>query len=403
MFENPGLEYGVDPMSYGPSTPYEHTDPHTPPPFTPPTPASTPFFGSSLSGSLPPSRAGASPLDPIQEQKARLWAGGIANYLKLKPTQLSDLHQIINLGKDCLALRDLQIWLYSLGQMFDMKNSIAASAVDNKKVNDLLDTVLAKLEDKYTLSRTQTNHLIRKAKELAVEPARTTWSQLGGELAVSVRYDDTFADIFAGEPTSARRKNREAVLARDSGDKAKNARGQLRDALFESIVGPTWTSLDVATYTIIERFCFAGGGIGTADIPIADQIRIALLRRFVCEEQWEQWVEVEETPADSSNQPVTKKCKAPSGKVPRGKDFWSLVEAWYARKITENGTDLSSSEWQDSATASGAAVTAVLPASASPTGPSTSTAPPTSVANEVQLQDTPAPAAGTLFAAMMDV
>ncbi|THH11816.1 hypothetical protein EW146_g7921 [Bondarzewia mesenterica] len=238
------------------------------------------------------------------------WANKIANNLALTPSQYADLHILVD------------------------------DKLDSKRLESLIKHALNTVEENYNLNRDQLMYLNRKAKDLAFEPNRTAWMQLFLELENTTRGHAGFTDIFGHEA-------RELELRKQCREKASNARSQYRLQLFASLEGSTRCDLQTATYNMAHKFKIGGPG-GT--LPLEYQVHNALLRRFILENMWKDWMTSAETPPSADDDsptgtPVSKKRKA-VGKVPKGEDFWSQVDAWFSGKLEAWGTDLQQLAWQ---------------------------------------------------------
>ncbi|THH05955.1 hypothetical protein EW146_g9763 [Bondarzewia mesenterica] len=264
------------------------------------------------------------------------WANKIANNLALTPSQYADLHILVDLGQH-LDSGDMQIRLWELGKIYQLGNIIGQDKLDSKRLESLIKHALNTVEENYNLNRDQ---LMSILFYLAFEPNRTAWMQLFLELENTTRGHAGFTDIFGHEA-------RELELRKQCREKASNARSQYRLQLFASLEGSTRCDLQTATYNMAHKFKIGGPG-GT--LPLEYQVHNALLRRFILENMWKDWMTSAETPPSADDDsptgtPVSKKRKA-VGKVPKGEDFWLQVDAWFSGKLEAWGTDLQQLAWQ---------------------------------------------------------
>ena len=124
-------------------------------------------------------------------------------------------------------------------------------------------------------------------------------------------------------------------------------------------MGPERTTLEQTTYKIAQKLRRGGAG-GSLDVGY--QIQVALLVSFLCtlaapcpltmcpqcrftNENMSDYFIVHTVDANGVRQ-VTKKRKA-SGKVPKGEDYWSKVDLWFAAKIARWGPEIKAKQWQE--------------------------------------------------------
>ncbi|KAJ7932001.1 hypothetical protein B0H13DRAFT_1857417 [Mycena leptocephala] len=139
-----------------------------------------------------------------------------------------------------------------------------------------------------------------------------------------------------------------AVFGNPSREKA------LVSVLRTSICGNTPATLAQFTYSSANKFKRGGSGV---DLDVSFTIHNALLRRFARENPFV--IGVEEVDDDDSTEdigsspaPPQKKRKITAaghagGRIPKGQDFWSQADAFFAKKITEFGSkNLQSAGWK---------------------------------------------------------
>ncbi|TRM70312.1 hypothetical protein BD626DRAFT_563968 [Schizophyllum amplum] len=153
--------------------------------------------------------------------------------------------------------------------------------------------------------------------------------------------------------------DREKALATLVRRTSSSVRNNYREDLVKFSYAPDELTLTALSARLSQRFMM--GGLGR-DVPAMITIRNAVLRRFVlenpeaaCVPEVESDESVEDTERDD-DRPAKRTAdgtrKAGSsrkrgGRIPNGQDFWSLVDAWFARETKSRGRDLTSVKWKD--------------------------------------------------------
>ncbi|KAK7007192.1 hypothetical protein R3P38DRAFT_3325580 [Favolaschia claudopus] len=296
------------------------------------------------------------PLDPSTPQLvvSLLFIDNIARDFQLDAPQREQLLVCAQLGSvdGGLSKADLSSRLYYMGvflwYMNERRREAERNSVDN--ITQLLEDLRVRLDEGYTFTREQTKNIRSVAQDVLYEPTRTSFMTMHLDVLQKLRGDQApmkLAAVFGNH-------SREKVLVTMVKRTCSSVRNSYRQDIRNSICGDAPTSLADFTYTTAMKYMRGGPGL---DLDVGYSVHNGLLRRFARENPAAigvEEVEAEEDALDepsSSPAPPSKKRKvSPSasggGRIPKGKDFWSLVDAFFLRKIVEFGSkNLQSAGW----------------------------------------------------------
>ncbi|KAJ7633336.1 hypothetical protein DFH06DRAFT_910655, partial [Mycena polygramma] len=285
-----------------------------------------------------------------------LFVDNVAKEFGLTTVQRGQLHMCAQLGSvdGGLSKADLSTRLFQMGVFYAYVNETKRAAEQNSLENlpQLLEDLRIRLDDGYTFTKDQTRNIRAQAQDTIYEPTRTSFMMMHLDVLARLR-DNKVATKLTGVFGNPSREKLLFSLVRRT---CSSVRNSFRQDIRNSICGNSPAPL--ATFTYVTAMKFKRGGPGPA-LDVGYTVHNALLRRFAMENPaiiGVEEVEVEDddgTEDYSSPGPVSKKRKLQStptphggGRVPKGKDFWSKVDAFFTKKITEfGGKNLQSAGW----------------------------------------------------------
>ncbi|KAJ7688024.1 hypothetical protein B0H17DRAFT_1201703 [Mycena rosella] len=285
-----------------------------------------------------------------------LFVDNLAKDFGLTAVQRNHVHTCAQLGSvnEGLTKADLSTRLFMLAVCYSESNEMRRAAERNNTENlaQLLEDLRVRLDDGYTFTRDQMRSIRSQAQDSIYEPTRTSFMSMHNDVLQKLRDNKgptKLSNVF-GNPS------REKALASLVKKTCSSVRNSLRQDIRNSICGDTPSTLSTFTYTSASKFKRGGPGLS---LDIGYTIHNAHLRRFAIENPSiigvEDVVEDEDSNDDpgSSPAPASKKRKLNTaahagGRIPKGKDFWSQVDAFFATKIHEFGSkNLQSPGWKE--------------------------------------------------------
>ncbi|KAF4584959.1 hypothetical protein EYR40_001785 [Pleurotus pulmonarius] len=301
-------------------------------------------------GSGPPTPVANSSMLTAHDQSAvipPLVVDRMAKDLGLDDSFRSNLHAFVQLGSrnGALSQADLGTRAYMLATIYqDMtERRRHEQANPANTLTKLLNDLQIRLDDSFTLTKEQADNIRIVAQDLIYQPTCTAFKSLHIDVARQVQERKTemkFTNIF-GNPA------REKVLHVKIKRICSSVRNAMRQDLRDSIIGEKKCSLEdftMATAPKYKRF-----GIGEA-ISKADMIHNVLLRAIAYEHRAILAVEDGEASDDEAENrtpaPAPKKRKR-GGRVAKGEDFWSLVDAYFIKQVEANGRLMKTPQWKE--------------------------------------------------------
>ncbi|VDC00800.1 unnamed protein product [Peniophora sp. CBMAI 1063] len=259
-----------------------------------------------------------------------------SNNMGLTEGQLNDILILIKLSCGDIAMSYGQMYwnIFSAAHDLHSKNTQQKLVFEKEAIDALVKTVLERLREAYELSRDQNLIILNRAKQLIGEAQRINYKNTALEIEAKLRQHEKFAHVWGNDIP-------EIVVRSACKEKAKNLTGSLRLVLYKTLVGKQQCSLATATLNIVTTYCSLPAD---QKIPIQYQVHFALLRRFIREKAWGDWV-IEYVNDDGEK--IATKCKGPSGRVPTGEDFWSKVEAWFLERLQTLGEGFKGTKWEE--------------------------------------------------------
>ncbi|KAK7464373.1 hypothetical protein VKT23_006540 [Stygiomarasmius scandens] len=305
----------------------------------------------------------------------------VAKDFQLEEWQRSILQNFVQLSTVGLGLQqaDVLMRLYHLALQFHLFNRRFEGDENANSLKAMLADLKIRLVTSFVLTSDQSVSMqplyqitmdrhfdIQKtirliAQELLYNPMRTCYREMDKDVFdyISERQKAMrFENIF-GDP--AREKVLEKEIARTCSSVRNGFRQHIRDSVENK------TTLVNFTYAMNKIYCRAGGEKFSSQTLL---LRNAILRRFIWDNPhsvWKQESVKDIASSTTSNgneddsaqpagsflldeeEPSKKRRKLPEktgGRIPKGKDFWSLVDKFYDEKKKEFGKKITDPNWK---------------------------------------------------------
>ncbi|KAJ3844655.1 hypothetical protein F5878DRAFT_655675 [Lentinula raphanica] len=322
-----------------------------------PTPRSAhawPFSSSTpMRASAPPVETSPLPRE-VEPLVPPIVIDNLAKDFQLTEEQRKILHTFVGFGSvgEGLTRPDMLTRMFMLAVTFNLENTRPKDDVtDMQTMRGMMKDLKIRLEQSFSLTATQTKNIRIIAQEKIYDPMRTHYLGINDDVFNHIRdhADEMhFANIF-GCPAY------EVILERAVKKVCSSVRNGFRQYLRDSV--SQGTSAAKFTHEMNKIYRRAGGP------QYNDRLILIRNRRFIYDNQNVLWLEEDGsdtiTPdlegqgsqtdprGENSSEPPAKKRKTlkqtAGGRVPKGQDFWSLVDAWYqekkslGKKITDAG------------------------------------------------------------------
>nr|VWP00336.1 Trehalose-6-phosphate phosphatase (EC [Ganoderma boninense] len=309
-----------------------------------------------LMTSTPTTQDPASEFQPPDISRVRQWCERLADYYRLEPLQLDDLKQLANLmvNVDEGLIKSI---LWQQTTLYRILNRSVAQGIEYQRFEAALANVEELLGTSWKPSKDQELTIRVIARDMLVAHDQRS-------------YTNVALDVKERLMTVVRKKS-------------SNGRTTMRELLILSIAGKGKKSLEDTTWEIVNRF--KKGGAGT-NLSLKYQFRICMLRAWTYEDYFQgklppatqaissgksRGSELDPSLGSSLSEssapeatatgatPLAKKRKvsveataekvltATVGKVPKGEDFFSKMDARLDDLIAEWGHDMSTQVWRD--------------------------------------------------------
>ncbi|KAJ7885671.1 hypothetical protein B0H14DRAFT_3431624 [Mycena olivaceomarginata] len=284
-----------------------------------------------------------------------LFIDNLAKDMELDVVQRNHLQILNQLGSvdGGLTKADLATRLYQLAIAFAHANEKKKANKDGSMADftQLLEDLRTRLDDGYLFTKEQLRNIRTQAQDTIYEAARTSFMGMHTDVMQKLRDNKAALKLNGVFGNPSREKSLVSIVKRT----CSSVRNSLRQDVRNSICGDNTATLAAFTYSSATKFKRGGPGLS---LDVGYSIHMALLRRFAMENP--SAIGVEEIEDDESNEdpgsspaPPSKKRKITAtghagGRVPKGKDFWSQADAFFARKIAEFGSkSLQGSGWKE--------------------------------------------------------
>ncbi|KAJ7832495.1 hypothetical protein B0H13DRAFT_1573118, partial [Mycena leptocephala] len=274
-----------------------------------------------------------------------LFIDNLAKDFDLSTLQRNRLHTCAQLGSvnGGLSKADLSTRLFHLAVFYSHANETKRTADQNsiENLTNLMEDLRVRLDEGYTFTKEQMRNIRTQAQDTIYEATRTSFMMMHTDVLQKLRENKVGIKLNGvfGNPS------REKALVSIVKKTCSSVRNSFRQDLRSSICGDTPSTLAQFTFASATKFKRGGPGLS---LDVSFTIHNALLVRFyLCH--------ADESTEDfgSSPAPAQKKRKITvtghgGGRIPKGKDFWSQADTFFARKINEfGGKNLQSAGWKE--------------------------------------------------------
>ncbi|KAF9060809.1 hypothetical protein BDP27DRAFT_1370194 [Rhodocollybia butyracea] len=343
---------------FPPHTPYAPSSgsymPYTPSPSgqtggsSPYTPSSAPILPYHSTESPPAVSGSPTSFDTTPIVKP-LFIDNLALEHKLTENQRKKLHVMAKFAAvdGGITKPDLLVKLYEMSIHFEMYNNpkIVEDQNNTETLRRMLRDLQIRLEQTFALTPNQNKTVRAIVQDLIYDPLRTCYQDLSADTFDDIKKNATqygFDNIF-GVP--AYEKVLERVTIKQSSSVQNGLRQHLHDGMGKGLSVVKFTS------HMNRIYLRAGGPAYNRELIVNRNI---LLRHFIHQNPNAVWVDEEGEPDndDEFSQPAAgmKKRKikpATAGRVPKGQDFWSVLDKWFLEKLETLGKKMTDMKWKE--------------------------------------------------------
>ncbi|KAJ3829436.1 hypothetical protein F5880DRAFT_1697810 [Lentinula raphanica] len=293
---------------------------------------------------MPPlSAEGSHSLDVVADPEVTpLAVDNLAKDFGLDEEQRSILQTFLKFGKvgRGLPAADLLTRLYTNALMLHLENKRPKDDENTvQTLRGLVNDLRIRLQT-FSLSPTQTKLIRLIAHDKIYDPMRTCYIDIGKDVFAHLRANAEllgFSNVI-GNPAY------ESALEARINKVCSSVRNQFRQHVIDSITKKPISAADF-THNMNKIYCRPGGPDFNQQYIL---LRNIVLRRFVYDNRQICWAteEDENEDADGDAPEGTTRKRKRGGRVAKGLDFWSLMDAWYDEKKKELGKKLSDPRWK---------------------------------------------------------
>ncbi|CDO76793.1 hypothetical protein BN946_scf184978.g22 [Trametes cinnabarina] len=292
-----------------------------------------------------------------------IFIDNLSNDLGLLEDQNVQMHLFVDLGsvRPALTPADLATRLYTLGSILALgAEQKRAAAVAAKSVQDLpalFNDLKIRLENTFVFTSQQRDNIRAIAQDVIYQADRTVFKTMFTDTILEKDREKLRLTNVYGNPW---RMKQLSTLIRLT---CSSVRNHFRRDICESIddAGKKKSSLNSFTYKSAMKYKLGGAG---AQLDVAYAVHNAILRRFAIDHpllrgaaEKEEVQEDDElgddgtvshtTAEDPEGGPPRKKQKAVRAKrPPKGDDFWSQVDKYFAAKVAALGPRIMAPSWR---------------------------------------------------------
>ncbi|KDR82324.1 hypothetical protein GALMADRAFT_262813 [Galerina marginata CBS 339.88] len=264
--------------------------------------------------------------------------------------QMSELrNEVFEQRNEMFELRNKMLGLKN--EVFNISNMTKAMVRKSDETESVLNDARAILT-KWDLSRGQKTNIIAVTKNSVCNATITSYETLDtavkDELMENAkRYG--FDDVFE-------RPDRVAVVKKEIGNQCRSVKKQYRAHILHSVDDKA-TSLSETVQLLYRKYSMEANKSNAVPTPFT--ARVALLRRFACENIDFLRVESSTTEVNESESACARKRQRPkvseepesntrrSGCISKENSFWYRFDKFLAEKLKEFGDDLASEKWKE--------------------------------------------------------
>ncbi|KAJ3933654.1 MAG: hypothetical protein NXY57DRAFT_1037448 [Lentinula lateritia] len=254
---------------------------------------------------------------------------------------------------------DMLARLYDMAVSFSLFNQIPKdNEEDSKTMRGVFKDIRIRLQQTFSITPTQNKTIRLVAMDKVYDPLRSCYRGMNDDVFgyIKAHADEMmFSNIF-GNP--AYEQTLEKAIKKVSSSVRNAFRQHLRDSIANGISAVNFT------HSMNKIYRRAGGPHFNEQVLL---LRNIVLRRFIVDNPAAVWLEEDgndasgveatetrspspEMQAEGQEQPSRKRKKtlksAAGGRVPKGQDFWSLIDAWFIQKRKHLGDKLTDPGWR---------------------------------------------------------
>ncbi|KAJ7923555.1 hypothetical protein B0H13DRAFT_2402488 [Mycena leptocephala] len=202
--------------------------------------------------------------------------------------------------------------------------------------------VAIRLDEGFTLTVNQKANVRGITQDVIHEATRTVFATMHADVLVVLKDRKQALDLDNIFGVPIREKKLVSTLKRA----CSSVRNAFRQDIRDSIDPATFVALDKFTYSLASKYKL-GGVVG--DLSDLFTIHAVLLRRFAFDHPDLLWFDepMEEDDSESSSPPQKRKRTAKQGgRIPAGKDFWSMVDIYLKDEVAKRGRSFKDARWK---------------------------------------------------------
>ncbi|KAH9948702.1 hypothetical protein B0H21DRAFT_890351 [Amylocystis lapponica] len=296
----------------------------------------TQTFGGSPPSSVPPAILSPAFVDTLAQD------------YNLEPQQRANLHAFVQLGSigGGLSQADLATRTYTLAVMF---HQIAEQHRRDAKENlanlaQLFNDLKIRLEESFTFTGEQRANIRRMTQDAVYQADRTAFIAMHLDVERMCREHQTNLKLTNVYGNPAREKQLMALIKKT----CSSVRNAFRQDIRDSILGDNRRTLTEFSYDSALKYKRGGPG---EQLDLGFVVHNAILRRFGLEHtdligvQEAEDSDINED-GDSDEAPKKKRKRRAGGRITKGEDFWSRVDAFFVKEVAARGKRLTGSQWK---------------------------------------------------------
>ncbi|KAE9385472.1 hypothetical protein BT96DRAFT_1007020 [Gymnopus androsaceus JB14] len=278
-----------------------------------------------------------------------LFIDNLAKEHNLTEKQRKNLHVMAKFASvdEGIAKPELLVKLYEMTLHFELYNN--PKTIEDQNNTDTMRRMLRdlqiRMEQTFALTPNQNKTIRALAQDLIYDPLRTCYQDLSADVFDDIKKNAKqygFDNVF-GVP--AYEKVLEKATVKHGSSVRNGFRQHLRDGMGKGL------SVVEFTGRMNKIYLRAGGPAHNRELILNRNI---ILRNFIHQNPNAVWVDEEGEPdiEEEFDQPATgtKKRKlkpATAGRVPKGQDFWSILDKWFAGKLEVLGKKMTDVKWKE--------------------------------------------------------
>ncbi|THV04276.1 hypothetical protein K435DRAFT_851101 [Dendrothele bispora CBS 962.96] len=358
-FDSPGslLPQSQPAMLFSRPVPFQTP---APVPYTPTLTSSMPFEASVLVPCTPAPLLTRLDKTPIISLLA---IENLANGFHLNAQQTHNLHTFVKMGSVGKGLdqADMLTHLYSLSVAFDQHNRRFEGDNNIDTLRAMLKDLNTRLEMTFTLTSEQNKNVCLITLEMLYDPLRTCYLDINNAVFDHLKKHKNEMRLTNVFDNPAREKILESAITRSCSSIRNGFRQHIRDSVGKNI------NLVTFTHQMNRIYLRPGGSKLNEKLLL---LRNAILRRYIHDNPKVVWadedgkaqgpvneigngeshsMEAVQTSNMTSEEPPTKKRKlkeAAGSRVPKGQDFWSLIDKWFSEQQAKFGKRITGAGWK---------------------------------------------------------